>query len=49
MMQLLQLVCCPGMGKIDNMGEVCHKKGHMKADCWAPGGSFEGKGPVMDL
>jgi transposase InsO family protein len=23
----------------------CHKKGHMKADCWAPGGGSEGKGP----
>src|SRR5271156_4093562 len=23
----------------------CHKKGHMKKDCWAPGGGAEGKGP----
>jgi hypothetical protein len=23
----------------------CHKKGHMKADCWAKGGSKEGQGP----
>src|SRR6267154_3772321 len=23
----------------------CHKKGHIKADCWAVGGSSEGKGP----
>ena len=23
----------------------CHKKGHMKADCWALGGGSEGKGP----
>ncbi|RDB21868.1 Retrovirus-related Pol polyprotein from transposon TNT 1-94 [Hypsizygus marmoreus] len=23
----------------------CHKKGHMKADCWAPGGGKEGEGP----
>jgi hypothetical protein len=23
----------------------CHKKGHMKADCWAKGGGKEGQGP----
>ena len=23
----------------------CHKKGHMKPDCWASGGGAEGKGP----
>ena len=23
----------------------CHKKGHFQRDCWAPGGSAEGKGP----
>ena len=23
----------------------CHKKGHTKPDCWAPGGGAEGKGP----
>src|SRR5882762_7911695 len=23
----------------------CHKKGHLKRDCWAPGGGAEGKGP----
>jgi hypothetical protein len=23
----------------------CHKKGHMKADCWAKGGGREGQGP----
>jgi len=23
----------------------CHKKGHYKADCWAPGGGKEGQGP----
>jgi len=23
----------------------CHKKGHVKADCWAAGGGSEGKGP----
>ncbi len=23
----------------------CHKKGHKKADCWAPGGGKEGQGP----
>ena len=23
----------------------CHKKGHIKADCWAKGGSKEGQGP----
>src|SRR5277367_5895764 len=23
----------------------CHKKGHMKKDCWASGGGAEGKGP----
>ncbi|KAF7345981.1 Retrovirus-related Pol polyprotein from transposon TNT 1-94 [Mycena venus] len=23
----------------------CHKKGHIKADCWAKGGGKEGKGP----
>jgi hypothetical protein len=23
----------------------CHKKGHFKLDCWAPGGGVEGKGP----
>ncbi|THH15142.1 hypothetical protein EUX98_g9511 [Antrodiella citrinella] len=23
----------------------CHKKGHMKADCWSPGGGKEGQGP----
>jgi hypothetical protein len=22
----------------------CHKKGHTKAECWAPGGGAEGKG-----
>ncbi|KAJ2913904.1 hypothetical protein MD484_g6523, partial [Candolleomyces efflorescens] len=23
----------------------CHKKGHVKADCWGPGGGKEGQGP----
>lgn len=23
----------------------CHKKGHFKSDCWAPGGGKEGQGP----
>jgi hypothetical protein len=23
----------------------CHRKGHMKRDCWAPGGGADGKGP----
>jgi len=23
----------------------CHKKGHVKADCWAKGGGKEGQGP----
>jgi hypothetical protein len=28
----------------DNTSHNCHKKGHMKADCWAKGGGKEGQG-----
>jgi len=40
MMQLLLLVCHPGMGgEVDEVGEAV---GHVKADCWASGGGSEG-------
>ena len=26
----------------------CHKKGHYKSDCWAPGGGKEGQGSVAE-
>ena len=34
-----------GGGKSDIECYNCHKKGHVKADCWAKGGGKEGQGP----
>jgi hypothetical protein len=34
-----------GGGKSNIECYNCHKKGHMKADCWAKGGGKEGQGP----
>jgi hypothetical protein len=34
-----------GKGKKDIECFNCHKKGHVKADCWAKGGGKEGQGP----
>jgi hypothetical protein len=37
-----------GSGKSDLECYDCHKKGHIKADCWAKGGGKEGQGETTD-